>query len=80
MLDDRERPPRHRADGLGRTVGRGQFGKCGLQLFQFGEKLVVLGVRNLGRVERVVEVVMTQNLGAQQLNAVARGDALGVAD
>ena len=79
MLDDGEGSSRRRAHGLSGAVGRDELGEVGLQALELAEELIVFRVRDFGRVEHVVEVIVTQDLGAQQLDAVARGDDLGVA-
>ena len=54
-----------RPDALGGTVGRAQLGVLGLERLQLAKQPVVLGVRDLGRVENVVGVVGPVDLLAQ---------------
>ena len=80
VLDHREGPAGWRADGLGRAVFRCQFRECAFKLLEFGEQIVVLGIRNLRRIERVIEMIVAQDFCAQELDSVAGRDHFTVRD
>ena len=65
VFDQREGASGRRADAQGGAVVDGQFGEAPLQRLQFAEEGVVGGVGDFGLIERVVEVLMTGQAGAQ---------------
>jgi len=76
-MPHRRQAVEHRADDpLRRRVGRAQRGIRRLQRLQLGEQAVVLGVRNLRRVEHVVAVGVMVEL-ATQLGRAQGGRRLG---
>lgn len=56
------------ADSLAGRVRRHQIGVLLLQLFEFGEELVIRGVGYFGRMLLEVESVVLRDLVAQMLN------------
>ena len=63
---------RRRAHALGRRVGPAQLRVRRLELGELAEQPVVLGVGDLGPVERVVEAVVAADLLDQEVDALAR--------
>ena len=61
-----------RADGVRRRVGRRQRGVVRLELPQLHDEEVVLGVGDLGRIERVVQLVVVHDQRAQLLGPRSR--------
>ena len=55
-------------------------GKTGFQALEFGEERVVVGVGDFRLIEGVIEMVVAQDLGAQQFDSIARDDDFVVAD
>ena len=56
-------------DALGRRVGARQLGVLFLQLFELGEDLIVVKIRDLRIGDNIVEVVVTANQPAQLFDA-----------
>ncbi len=57
------------ADLLGRRVGRDEIGVLGFDRPQLADQVVVIGVADLGVVERVVPLVVVGDLGAEFVDA-----------
>lgn len=72
MNDRREAARDLAADALRRRIGRDEIGVLGLDLLEFGEEAVVLGVGQVRLVEHVICVVRPLELGAQPCGALRR--------
>ena len=74
------------AHTLGGRIGRQQFGVGRLQRLKLAKQAVVFGIRNFGRIERVIGVRMVVQLTAQGLHpmglmlVLAVGSAQGIKD
>ena len=69
MLDLREFSERRAADSLRGRVGRYKVGILMLELFEFAEQPVIIGVGNYRPVKYVIVVVVLVELGAQRFDA-----------
>ncbi len=75
--DGRERRADRPTDLRGRRRGRLQLGMFGFERLQRADQVVVVGVADLGIVERVVSLVVVRDLDAQRIDAVGGTDLIG---
>ena len=66
------------ADALGGRVGGEQFGMRGLKALELVHQRIVCGVGDFRRVENVIEVLVTAQLGAQLFDALAPREESGL--